>query len=168
MESAEARAAYLVELLTKYAEKGWRILEVGCREGDNLASLWNAGFRNLLGLESRAEKVRTFKQRRPDITGRVDVIEGPIEEAVRGLDDGAFDLVFTVGFLFDRTGDYGWLFPELARLTGRCLIAIEDERSGPPTGVLEELGLKELESEELRQKKELDSVFTVRVFQRTP
>ena len=168
MEIAEARAEYLVALVSKYVEQDSRILEVGCREGDNLVSLWNAGFTNLLGLESSAEKVRTFENRHPDIAERVGVTEGPIEEAVRGLEDAAFDLVFTVGFLFDRTGGYDWLFPELARLTGRHLIAVEDERSGSLTGVLVQLGLKEVESEDLREKKGLDSVFTVRVFERTP
>jgi hypothetical protein len=168
MDISEARAQHLVALVVRYAEKGSRILEVGSREGDNLVSLWNAGFTNLLGLESSNEKVKAFKERHPDIAGRVAVTEGPIEEAVRGLQDAAFDLVFTVGFLFDKTGDYRWLFPELARVTGRYLIAMEDESSDAPTQGLERLGLKELESADLRQKKELESVFTMRVFERAP
>jgi hypothetical protein len=73
-----------------------------------------------------------------------------------------------VGFLFDRTGEYDWLFPELARLTGRHLIAIENESSISLTEVLKRLGFKELESADLREKKELDSVFTLRVFERAP
>jgi hypothetical protein len=36
-------------------------------------------------------------------------------------------MVFTVGFLFDREGDFSWLFPQLARLCAHRLVSIEDE-----------------------------------------
>jgi hypothetical protein len=168
MDLAASRAEYLVALVGRHAAKDSRILEVGCREGDNLASLWQAGFTDLRGLESSPEKVSTFKERHPDIAGRVGVMAGPVEELVRGIEDGAFDLVFTVGFLFDRKGDHGWLFPELARLTRRHVISIEDERSGTLKDIFERLGLREVEAADLSAKEELDSVFFARVFEKVP
>ncbi|HEY5532976.1 MAG TPA: class I SAM-dependent methyltransferase [Candidatus Anoxymicrobiaceae bacterium] len=168
MDAASARAEYLVALVGNYAGKDSRILEVGCREGDNLVTLWQAGFTELRGLESNAAKVSAFKRSHPDIAGRVSVTEGTMEELVRGIEDAAFDLVFTVGFLFDKTGDFTWLFPELSRLTRRHLISIEDEGSGSLRDVYEQLGMKEVDAADLSAKVELDSVFFMRVFEKTP
>jgi hypothetical protein len=166
MDAATARAEYLVALIGRHAAKESRILEVGCREGDNLASLWHAGFTNLEGLESNAGKVDTLEERHPDLAGAVGVAVGPIDELTGGIVDEAFDLVFTVGFLFDRKGDHGWLFPELARLTRRHLVSIEDESAGSFKDVYEGLGLKEVEADDLEAREELESVFFARVFEK--
>lgn len=168
MDVAASRAEYLVALVGRHAAKDSKILEIGCREGDNLASLWRAGFTELEGLESSAEKVNTFKERHPDIAGGVSVTVGPIEELAGGMADAAFELVLTVGFLFDRTGDHGWLFPESSRLTRRHLISIEDERSGSLKDTYERLGLKEVEAADLSVIEELNSVFVARVFEKGP
>jgi hypothetical protein len=162
----EARSRFLVNLVARYLEKESRILEVGCREGDNLVSLMQAGFTNLGGLESNAAKVAVFGERHPDIAAQVDVATGPMEELVRGHEDAAFELVFTVGFLFDRHGDYGWLFPRLARLTSHFLLSVEDESAGSLKGVYERLGLEEVEAIDVSAIKELDSVFFGRVFRK--
>jgi hypothetical protein len=168
MNAATARAEYLVALIGRYATRESRILEVGCREGDNLASLWQAGFTHLEGLESNAGKVDTLEERYPDLAGVAGVAVGPINELTSSIEDAAFDLVFTVGFLFDRKGDYGWLFPELVRLTRRHLVSIEDESAGTFKDVYEGLGLKEVEAADLGAKEELDSVFFARVFELVP
>jgi ubiquinone/menaquinone biosynthesis C-methylase UbiE len=167
MDVSDARARYLVALVGRYAEKDSGILEVGCREGDNLASLWRAGLTNLQGLEGNTEKASALKERHPDVVERVGVNAGPIDELLRGIEDASVDLVFTVGFLFDKSGDFNWLFPEISRVARRHLISIEDESSGSMRGVFEQLGLKEVEAADLSQKKELDSVFTVRVFEKS-
>jgi hypothetical protein len=166
MGVSDARAEYLVALVGRFAEKNSSILEVGCREGDNLASLWRAGFKNLQGLEGNIEKASAFKERHPDVVGRVGVNAGAIDELLRGIDDEAVDLVFTVGFLFDKTGDFGWLFPEMSRVARRHLISIEDESSRSLKGTFEQLGLKEVQMADLSTMEELDSVFTVRVFEK--
>ncbi len=168
MDAASGRAEYLVALVGNYAAKDSMILEVGCREGDNLVALWQAGFTRLQGLESNDAKVRAFKESHPDIAVLVNVTEGPMEELVRGAEDAAFDLVFTVGFLFDKTGDFSWLFPELSRLTRRHLVSIEDESSGSLRHVFEQLGMKEVDSADLSANKRLDSVFFMRVFEKVP
>jgi Methyltransferase domain len=156
----------LVTLVEKYTEKDSSILEVGCREGNNLISLFQAGFTRLVGLESNPAKVAGFKNRHTKIAKRIDVITGPIEELVRGLEDSTFSLVLTVGFLFDNDRDHTWLFPELVRLTSHFLISIEDERAGSLKGVYERLGLKEVETKNVSAMKELDSVFFGRVFKK--
>lgn len=166
MNQDEARSRFLVALIEKQTRKDSRILEVGCREGNNLVSLWQAGFTNLMGLESNTAKVATFKKRHAGIAERIDVATGQIDELVRRLDDAVFDLVFTVGFLFGKRGDHSWLFTEMARLVSRCLISIEDEGPVGLKGVFEGLGLEEVEAIDLSAIKELNSVFTARVFRK--
>jgi len=55
---------------------------------------------------------------------------------------------------------------ELARVTRRYLISIEDESSGPLEGVLEGMGLNEVEAVDLGALKEMESVFFARVFEK--
>lgn len=166
MDAKEARGEYLVELISRYAGRDSKILEVGCRAGDNLVSLWRAGFTNLAGLEDNAEKVDLFLEHDPDVAKAVGVTAGPMRELTRGIADDSFDLVFTVGYLFDKRGDYSWLFPELARLAGRYLISIEDEGGGRLEEVFEDLGLREVEAIDVSRKRELESVFFARVFEK--
>jgi len=166
MDVDQARAEFLVALLRKYAADDSRILEVGSREGDNLASLSTAGFTDLSGLEGNVDKTSALKERHPEVAEQVHVTCGPVDSSLRGIADAAFDLVLTVGFLFDKEGYFAWLFPELARVTRRYLISIEDESSGPLEGVLEGMGLNEVETLDLRTLKELESVFIARVFKK--
>ena len=162
----QARTEFLVALLRQYADDDTRILEIGSREGDNLASLLKAGFTRLSGFESNVDKVAVLKERHPEVASQVDVIPGPVHSSLRGSADATFDLVLTVGFLFDKEGDFDWLFPELARVTRRYLISIENESSDTLEDVLERLGLNKVETVDLRTLKELDSVFIARVFEK--
>jgi hypothetical protein len=162
----EARARFLVDLIGKCAQSDSRILEVGSREGANLISLWRAGFTGLRGIESDELKVSTFRKNHPDIAEHIDVTAGSIEELVRGLGDASFDLVFTVGFLFDRQGDYSWLPPQLARITARYMVSIEYERDFSLKDTCESAGLREIEAMDLSVVEGLDSVFFARVFEK--
>jgi hypothetical protein len=166
MDVDQARAEFLVALLRKYADDNTRILEVGSREGDNLVSLLKAGFTHLSGFEGNVDKVAALKERHPEVAPQVDVTPGPVDSSLRGIAGATFDLVLTVGFLFDKEGDFTWLFPELARVTRRYLISIENESSGTPDDVFERLGLNKVETIDLRTLKELDSVFIARVFEK--
>jgi hypothetical protein len=162
----EARARFLVVLIEKYTGKNDRILEVGSREGDNLVSLWKAGFKNLAGIEDNVEKVAVFNERHDEIAERIDVTVGHIEDLVHGLPDEAFDVVLTVGFLFDRKGDYAWLSPELARICSRRLVSIEYESPASLKGAYEKSGRKEIEAIDISAVTEMNSVFYARVFEK--
>jgi len=166
MDVGQARAEFLVALLRQYADDDTRILEIGSREGDNLASLLKAGFTRLSGFESNVDKVAALKECHPEVASQVDVIPGPVHSSLRGIADATFDLVFTVGFLFDKEGDFAWLFPELARVTRRYLICIESGSSGTPEADFNRLSLNKVKTVDLRTLKELDSVFIARVFEK--
>jgi hypothetical protein len=161
----EARAEYLVGLVRRHADKDSSILEVGSREGANLISLGREGFKDLYGVEGDSKKVRKFRETCPLVEGFVEVMEGPERDLLAGMDDGEYDVVFTVGFLFDKDGDNSWLPGEMARLSRSRVIVIEDETGGSPRGEFESLGLVEVEEAELGSLSELESVFRVRVFE---
>jgi hypothetical protein len=163
----EVRGEYLVGLIGRYARRDARILEIGSREGVNLVTLGRAGFADLRGVEGDAEKVSRFRADPPAVTGRIEVAQGPVEELLCHMEDGEFDLVFTVGFLFDKSGDSSWLFPQMARLTGGYLVSIEDESAGSLKDAFERLGLKEVETSDFSTIEELESVFYMRVFEKT-
>jgi len=163
----EARAEYLGGLIARYASKNGSILEIGSREGANLISLGRAGFTDLYGVEADAAKVQTFRQTCPLVEGFIQVMEGPERDLLAGMEDGEYDLVFTVGFLFDKSGDNSWLPGEMARLASAAVISIEDESAGSLRRAYEEVGLKQVDEIDLRSMKELESVFIARAFEVT-
>lgn len=166
MDVDGARARFLVAIIEKHADRDDRILEVGSREGDNLVCLWEAGFKDLAGIEDNVEKVAVFNERHDEIAGRIVVNAGQIEDLVHGLPDEAFDMVLTVGFLFDRKGDFTWLFPELARISSKRLVSIEYESPASLKGAYEKSGMKEIEAIDISAIPEMNSVFYARVFEK--
>lgn len=167
-----ARAEFLVGLVERHASPDSSILEVGCRSGANLVSLHGAGFRDLHGIEGDDNRVRRFADEHPSVAGAIQVKGGPVGESIGEFGDRTFDLVFTVGFFFEKDGDFHWLYPEIVRITGVCLISIEDEQ-GAGGGrrvdygaIYGKLGMKEVEAVDLSRIEGLDSVFRARVFSR--
>lgn len=171
----ESRAEFMVDLMGRYAGTDSRILEVGCRAGNNLVPLYRAGFRHLEGIEGNPGKVRLFRDSYPGISERIKVYCGEPRDLLARYSNGEFDVVFTVGFFFDKAGDFGWLYPELARITSGHLISIEKEGGTEPTqketsykSLYEPYGLHEIESIDVSAVEGLESVFFARIFERTP
>lgn len=170
MDTRQARGRFLVELIRRYAGHDASVFELGCRAGDNLAFLHEAGFSDLSGVESSTEKVNRFLSSHPEVSRAADVRCGPVEAMIGTVGDREFDLVFTVGFFFDKEGDFGWIFPEIARITGRTLISIEDEREGSGLDfrdLYEKQGLIQQEEIDVGAVEEIESVFYGRVFKRS-
>lgn len=169
----EARCEFLATLIGRYTQPGWNILEVGCRAGRNLATLFDAGFKELSGVEGDARRVAVLREDFPRLRD-ARIVNAQFLEAAAAFPDGEFDLVFTVGFFEGGPAGYSRFFDEMARLAGRCLVVIEDERqrdegAGPFSyrNAFEPLGFSQAEELELAGLPELDSVFTARVFLKT-
>lgn len=168
----EARSEFLVKLVGKYARPEGSILEVGCKGGKNLDPLYRAGMAELTGVEEDPERVRQIEARFPEVWERVRVIGGPLAESMARFADGEFELVFSVGY-FEGDADQEWLFDEMARVTAKHLIAIEDERwrSNGAEGrhfreVFEKRGLQQVEEIDVASLSGLESVFFCRVFRK--
>jgi len=172
MEAEEARSNFLVGLIGGYVRPEAAVLEIGCKGGKNLDPLYRAGFTELTGLESSEERVRQIEGRFGDLWERVRVLQGPLEESTGRFADGDFDLVFSVGY-FAEDADYQRLFDEMARVTGRYMITIEDERVLPDrtrardfSEIFEKRGLEQVEEIDVSHQAGLESVFFCRVFKK--
>ncbi len=167
MSVEEERARFLVGLVRKYVLPEETVLEVGCKGGRNLDSLYNAGFTQLTGLEPSEERVGQIEERYPELWERVSVIYGRPESTATRFRDSEFDLVFSVGY-FEGSESDERVLDEMARLSGRCLISIEDERSGRDyRRSFESRGLRQVEQVDISRVPGLESVFLARVFQKS-
>ncbi len=165
---ATERSAFLLSLVDQYVSTDVLILELGCNVGRNLNHLWQAGYKNLTGVEINAEAIRLMKERFPDM--RAIIYQGTIEDHVKELKE--YDLVFTMAVLEHIHRDSEWVFSEMVRIA-KCLITIEDEKNVSERhfprnykNVFEALGLSQTYEKHVSQNEGLNSNFFARVFKK--
>jgi len=171
---AKARTQFLVQIVSRHADPPARILEVGCNVGRNLNALFEAGYRGLLaGIEISRDAVRLMKETYPAMAAAAQIYNAAVEDVVRGFGDRAFDLVFTMAVLEHIHTSSEWVFPEIARITNRYLVTIEDERGYSwrhfPRNyqrVFEPLGFRQIEQITCKEIEGLGKDFIARVFVR--
>lgn len=161
-----------MELADKYATKDASIAELGCNVGRNLNQLRLAGYSSLWGVEINPRAVSEMRHAYPELTRVARIINSPIEEAIRTFAVRQFDVVFSMAFLEHVHPSSEWIFPEIARVTRRVLIVIEDEagtswRHVPRNyqSVFEPLGLRQVEVVNCREVEGLGPDFKARVFE---
>ena len=124
----EDRSRFLVELVKKHANPEAVIFEIGCSVGMNLNALWNAGFKNLAGLEINEKAVERFKVLYPEVVNSgVKIIVSSIEQSIKLLPDKEYDVVVAVRTLAHVHKSSDWVMNEIARITKDILITIEVE-----------------------------------------
>ena len=123
-----ARSAWLVELVRQHLPADARVLEIGCNVGRNLNHLFDAGYRNLAGIEISENAVRLLRQAYPELAATARIHTGAVEEHIRRFAEREFDLVFTMAVLEHIHHDSAWVFAEMVRVTKGILITVEDER----------------------------------------
>jgi len=167
------RSQFLVELLKRYADSSSVILEIGCNVGRNLNYLFLAGFKKLVGIEINKKAIRLLKQSYPELARYAKIYNKPVEEVITGFKNGAFDIVFTMAVLQHIHPDSEFIFSEIARVTNRFLVTIEDERGISwrhfPRNykrVFESLGLEQVEEFNCRGVPGLGGNFSARVFKK--
>ena len=168
------RSKFLVNLVKKYAEPQSRILEIGCNVGRNLNYLFFAGFKQLAGIEINEEAVKLLRQAYPEMARHAKIINESAEEALRKLQDDAFDITFTMAVLEHIHPESEFIFPEMVRITRGFLITIEDERDilswrifpRNYRKVFQSLGLKQIDEYNWHQMSGLKSNFFARVFKK--
>ncbi|MCS6787276.1 MAG: methyltransferase domain-containing protein, partial [Thiobacillaceae bacterium] len=67
-----------------------RILDVGCADGYMLYLLWQAGYRQLTGVDVSPEMVERARQRLP---AQVPIIQADLRDYLRTVPDGSHDLI---------------------------------------------------------------------------
>ena len=122
------RSAFLLEFAGPYLAADSRILEIGCNVGRNLAHLYDAGYRRLAGIEINGDALDALRRTYPEMAASADLINAPVEDAIRTLGDGSFDVVFTMAVLEHIHPDSEWIFGEIVRIAGSAVVTIEDEQ----------------------------------------
>ena len=117
----DARSRYLVDLVKAHTADNPAILEIGSNVGRNLNHLWQAGYKNLYGVEINAAAVALGVEKFP---ARPTMYIGPIEEHIKELPN--FDLIYSMCVLMHIHPDSVWVFDEIAKRTN-LIITIEDE-----------------------------------------
>lgn len=125
------RSRFLVDLIQRH-DKGpeavrARILEIGCNVGRNLEALRQAGFPNLTGIEINPHAIELLRQTFPELGATAALRNAPVEEVVRTFVDREFDVVYSMAVLEHLHRDSEWVFAEMARISNRWVITIEDE-----------------------------------------
>jgi 2-polyprenyl-3-methyl-5-hydroxy-6-metoxy-1,4-benzoquinol methylase len=166
---AGERSQFLVSLVKQYAKPDASIIELGCNVGRNLHYLWQAGYKNLSGVEINEDAIRLMKERFPDM--QATIYQGSLEERIKELKE--YDLVFTMAVLEHIHRDSEWVFSEMARVTKKCLITIEDEKNVSERhfprnykNIFEALGLSQTYEKHLSKNKGLNAKFFARVFEK--
>ncbi len=169
------RARFVAGLITRHAPPQASILELGSSVGMNLKALWDAGFRNLAGLEISPQAVEQFKALHPQEAAHTRLIVSSIEESIRSIGDGEFDVVFSVRTLAHVHKESDWVMAEVARITRSVLITVEVEEprdwkqfARNYREVFEDCGMKQIEQPQFdRNMAKMNATTIVRVFNRT-
>lgn len=126
----EERSQFLVDIVSRHAATGDRLLELGCNIGRNLHHLSVAGYRDLTAIELSRAAVERMQEVYPSTAAWAHIHLGPLEEILPALPNGGFDLVFTMAVLEHVHPDSEpVVLPNIARVTRRTLVTVEDERS---------------------------------------
>ncbi|MFP4531002.1 MAG: class I SAM-dependent methyltransferase [Halodesulfurarchaeum sp.] len=108
------------------------ILEIGCSSGRHLATLLEAGYPDLTGVEVNEDAREVMAANFPALARTATVHYRSIESVIREFDEDQFDAVFSVETLQHLHPDSEWVFDELARITRDVLVTVENEGPEDP------------------------------------
>jgi len=171
--SERASRRFIVDIVRRHARPDWKVLEIGCNAGANLNQLFRAGFTKLGGIEINAKAVKLFKETFPEVASHAEIYNAPVEDVIRTIPDGAFNIVFTMAVLEHIPKDSEWAFREMVRVAKDYLVTIEDERSSGwghfrrnYRKVFERLGMEQVEFVDCGDIDGLGDGFHARVFEK--
>lgn len=118
------RSQTVINILSPLITKEYSILEIGCNIGRNLNHLWQAGYKDVRGIEISEHAVRRLRIEYPCLaTTPVDI--GPAERLIQKYDSNSIDVIFTMAVLEQLHPDSRCLFKEMARVARKYVLAIE-------------------------------------------
>ena len=119
-----SRSQSIINLLSPLITKEDSILEIGCNTGRNLNHLWQAGYKNVSGMEISEHAVKRLYIEYPCLAmAPVDI--GPAEQSIQKYDSNSVGVIFTMAVLEQLHPDRRFLFEEIARVASKYVLAIE-------------------------------------------
>ena len=116
----------LVQMLEMVgADKAWRVLEVGCNCGRNMAHLLRAGYKHIWGVEINPEAVEYAWGSFPSVAGRMRVSDAQSFLATKP--SNSYDLIFTQSVLMHVPPEDDYLFKQMSRVSSKMLFISEVE-----------------------------------------
>ena len=129
----DATSEWVRSRIVEQVGRDARVLEVGCGVGRHLAELVEADVTDVVGVDVNAEAIDELAATYPGVDAAGTFHVDSIESYVTGVEDDAFDAVFSVETLQHIHPDAEWVFEELARITGETLLTVENESGQPGT-----------------------------------
>ena len=168
----QERSVFLVNLIRKYeSNKSAKFLDIGCNVGRNLHYVQKEGYHNLSGIEISTNAVLLMKKEFSKLASDVTIYNEPVEERIKLFPQKEFDVIYTMAVLEHIHVDSNFVFEEIARITKKTLITIEDEKAISnrhfPRNyktIFEKFGLKQVEEINCANIGMNDRNFYARVF----
>jgi SAM-dependent methyltransferase len=128
VSAGRERGEFLLSLIEPYASAADSFLEIGCNAGRNLNHLLEAGYTNLNGIELNPDALATLRSTFPRLARTATLVNSPLEDVIQSLADNQYDIVFTMAVMVHIHSDSDWVFPHIARITGKYLVVVEAEQ----------------------------------------
>jgi len=119
-----SRSQSILNMLGSLVNQDYSFLEIGCNLGRNLNHLWQAGYRNVRGMEISEHAVKRLRSEYLCLAD-VPVDIGPAEQSIQKLGSRSVDVIFTMAVLENIHPDSRLLFKEIARVASKYVLAIE-------------------------------------------
>ncbi|WP_255196420.1 class I SAM-dependent methyltransferase [Halorarius litoreus] len=124
----------LVDVFAHYVSTDAKVLELGCSSGRHLATLRDAGYENLTGIDLNDESFVVMADHYPRLAETGTFHAGAIEDYLPDVPDDAFDVVYSVETLQHVHPDDTWVFEEITRVSSDLVVTAENEGNGPERG----------------------------------
>ncbi|WP_255152635.1 class I SAM-dependent methyltransferase [Halorarius halobius] len=124
----------LAAVFDHYVDEDAAVLELGCSSGRHLERLRRAGYEDLTGVDLNDESFAVMADHYPRLADVGTFHTAPLEEFLPELDDGAFDIVYSVETLQHVHPDDSEVFEECLRVTSDLLVTAENEGNSPRRG----------------------------------
>jgi len=119
-----SRSQTIINILSPLITKQDSILEIGCNTGRNLNHLWQAGYKNIRGMEISEHAVKRLPIEYPCLA-MVPIDIGPAELSIHKHNSNSVDVIFTMAVLEQLHPNSVFLFKEIARVARKYVLAIE-------------------------------------------
>lgn len=80
-------------------------------------------------VEISKDAIALMKRVYPEMAKKIKIYNTPIEDIIKDFENDTFDVVFTMAVLQHIHPDSEFIFPEMARITSKYLISIENKRN---------------------------------------